>query len=93
MPKRSASRRPSAAHAAHRRAVAAPSGAGRIRLLAVCLGLVLLNLLIYAQTRHHPFINFDDPQYVAENRYVASGLTLDGVRWAFTTTHAATGTR
>jgi protein O-mannosyl-transferase len=88
MAKRSASRRASAAHATQGTTVAAASGAGRARILAVCLGLVLLNVLIYAQTRHHPFINFDDPQYVAENRYVAGGLTLGGVRWAFTTTHA-----
>ncbi|HVL67749.1 MAG TPA: tetratricopeptide repeat protein [Vicinamibacterales bacterium] len=55
---------------------------------AIAAALVLLNLFVYLQVRHHPFINFDDPQYVAENRQVTRGLTADGIRWAFTTPHA-----
>ena len=34
------------------------------------------------------FINFDDPQYVSENIHVQHGITLKGIRWAFTTGHA-----
>lgn len=52
------------------------------------LALVLLNLLVYAQVQGYPFINFDDPQYVAENGYVRAGLSVHGVRWAFSTSHA-----
>lgn len=37
----------------------------------------------------HGFVNFDDPQYITANATVQSGLTWDGVRWAFTTIHAA----
>jgi len=54
----------------------------------ICAGLVLATLLIYAQTAAHPFINFDDPQYVAENPPVTRGLTPDGLAWAWRATHA-----
>lgn len=35
------------------------------------------------------FTNFDDDEYVTENPSVKAGLTLEGVRWAWTTGHAA----
>lgn len=35
------------------------------------------------------FVHFDDPLYVFENVQVSKGLTPDGIRWAFTTGHAA----
>jgi Flp pilus assembly protein TadD len=31
------------------------------------------------------FVNFDDPDYVTQNRHVTSGLSAEGTRWAFTT--------
>jgi tetratricopeptide (TPR) repeat protein len=52
------------------------------------LALVLLTLLVYAQVRRFPFINFDDAQYVAENAPVAAGVTGAGIRWAFSSAHA-----
>src|SRR5690606_26884718 len=52
-------------------------------------GLALLTLIVYAQCVTFDFINFDDTDYVRENRMVLQGLSLDGVRWAFTTNHAA----
>ena len=30
------------------------------------------------------FVNFDDPDYVTENRHVQAGLTWDSILWAFT---------
>ena len=53
--------------------------------LFISLGVVVLTLVVYGPTFTYPFVNFDDPQYVAQNRHVQAGLTLDGVRWAFTT--------
>jgi tetratricopeptide (TPR) repeat protein len=52
------------------------------------LGLIAINLVVYVPVRHHEFINFDDPQYVVENRLVREGLTWAGVAWAFTTGYA-----
>jgi tetratricopeptide (TPR) repeat protein len=52
---------------------------------SVCVALSVLTLLVYCPTFHHPFVNYDDPVYVSQNSHVRSGLTLDGIRWAFTT--------
>ncbi len=35
------------------------------------------------------FINYDDPDYVTANEVIQNGLTLEGVKWAFTTGHAS----
>ena len=55
--------------------------------LWICLVLLLAVLAVYSQVATHAFINFDDPIYVTENSHVRSGLTWDGVAWAFTTFH------
>jgi tetratricopeptide (TPR) repeat protein len=52
---------------------------------SVTVALTVLTLLVYAPTFRYPFVNYDDPVYVAQNSHVEAGLTLDGVRWAFTT--------
>lgn len=50
--------------------------------------LFLLTIAVYAQVRNFEFVNYDDPDYVA-NPHVQNGLTADGVKWAFTSTEAA----
>ncbi|MGO9113118.1 MAG: tetratricopeptide repeat protein [Thermoguttaceae bacterium] len=35
-----------------------------------------------------PFLHFDDDEYVFQNRRVTDGLTVEGVGWAFTHSHA-----
>jgi tetratricopeptide (TPR) repeat protein len=55
----------------------------RLTSLAVAAGLVVLTALVYWPVVHHPFVNFDDAQYVSQNAQVLPGLTSDGVRWAF----------
>jgi len=51
--------------------------------------LVLLAIVafIYAPVSQYSFCNFDDPMYLTANAPVARGLSLSGIRWAFTTTH------
>ncbi len=61
----------------------------RFATIGVVVLLFLLVFAIYAQVRSHQFIDFDDPQYVANNEQVLRGLTWSGVRWAFTQIHAA----
>jgi tetratricopeptide (TPR) repeat protein len=53
--------------------------------LLLGLALALLTLLAYGRTFSHPFVEYDDPDYVSRNDHVRAGLTPDGVRWAFTT--------
>jgi tetratricopeptide (TPR) repeat protein len=51
--------------------------------------LVLAVAAVYGRTAGFPFLAFDDELYVTGNGHVLSGLTADGVAWAFRSTHAA----
>jgi Tfp pilus assembly protein PilF len=55
------------------------------------IGIVLsfLVLVSYWGVTGNDFINYDDPVYVTENRYVAQGLGREGLIWAFTATAAS----
>jgi tetratricopeptide (TPR) repeat protein len=59
----------------------------RVRLIALLLGLI--TLVIYLPATRHDFQSYDDDDYVTGNPVVQQGLTFAGVRWAFTTFHAA----
>ena len=54
----------------------------RPRLVALLLALV--TLLVYAPVSQYAFLNYDDDEYVTNNRMVEKGLTIAGVKWAFT---------
>jgi Flp pilus assembly protein TadD len=47
--------------------------------------LVAAVALVYGRAIGFGFVTFDDPAYVRDNAQVLSGLSLEGVRWAFTT--------
>jgi tetratricopeptide (TPR) repeat protein len=53
------------------------------------LALFAFTLAIYFQVRDFAFLNYDDPDYVANNPHVRDGLTRAGFAWAFVTGHAA----
>jgi tetratricopeptide (TPR) repeat protein len=78
-----------------RRAEAAPAERGRRlsapgrRDLAVAALLAIGTALLFAPALELGFVLYDDPEYVTDNPVVRRGLTADGVRWAFTTFHAA----
>jgi tetratricopeptide (TPR) repeat protein len=61
---------------------------GRVNGL-IFAALIVATLFVYAQTAQFDFVNYDDPDYVTNNAHVRAGLTLGGVRWAFTSTEAA----
>jgi cytochrome c-type biogenesis protein CcmH/NrfG len=65
--------------------------AARLRLLALVSPVVLvaLVLIVYWQTLGHGFVRLDDEEYITRNPAVQAGLTVDSVKWAFTTTRAA----
>ncbi len=58
-------------------------------VFGVCTGLAAITLVVFGRTLGHDFIDYDDPVYVRDNPPVAHGLTLDGMRWAFTHVHSS----
>src|ERR1043166_3573437 len=50
--------------------------------------LALGTLALFGPVCGHSFLNFDDPAYVTDNPHVQGGLTLDNIRWAFTSSHS-----
>ncbi|MGA9111573.1 MAG: tetratricopeptide repeat protein [Smithella sp.] len=53
--------------------------------LIVYIVLAVVTLAVFWQVNQYDFINFDDYFYVTENSHIQSGITLDGIRWAFST--------
>jgi protein O-mannosyl-transferase len=51
----------------------------------IAAALALVTFLVFLRALDGGFITFDDPYYVTKNEHVIKGLTLDGIRWAFTT--------
>ncbi|MFZ1981590.1 MAG: tetratricopeptide repeat protein [Smithella sp.] len=60
----------------------------RKQKLIVYIALTVVTLAVFWQVNHYGFINLDDPVYVMENSHIQSGITLDGFRWAFSSTYA-----
>ena len=55
--------------------------------LGLSVLLIALTLAVYARALRFRFVVFDDPRYVTDNFHVLSGLSLRGIRWAFSTFH------
>ena len=60
----------------------------RQHALWICLFLAAITWAVFGQTLGHDFVNFDDRTYVYGNPVVTRGVTLSGVVWAFTHSHA-----
>src|SRR5512138_2719153 len=56
--------------------------------LIICIFLTAITLAVFWQVNEYDFVNYDDPIYVTKNTHIQSGITLDGMRWAFSTTYA-----
>ena len=60
---------------------------GRQKLI-VYIVLTVVTLAVFWQVNQYDFVYFDDGVYVTNNIHIQSGITLDGIRWAFSTTYA-----
>ena len=56
--------------------------------LIVYILLAVVTLAVFWQVNQFEFINLDDGVYVKDNLHIQSGITLDGIRWAFNTRYA-----
>lgn len=61
------------------------SAGGKHRAAWVAGGLAAAALLTYLPLLSAGFVNYDDPSYVTANPHVRGGLSLAGLKWAFTT--------
>jgi tetratricopeptide (TPR) repeat protein len=52
--------------------------------VAVCLFLAAIVWIVFGQTVHYDFVNYDDPAYVYQNPAITQGLSWSGVAWLFT---------
>ncbi len=58
------------------------------QILIVYIALTIVTLAVFRQVNRYDFINIDDGVYITENSHIQTGITLEGVRWAFSTTYA-----
>jgi len=54
-----------------------------------CVFLIVLTVAVFWNISGNDFINYDDFQYVTDNRHVTSGVSVENVVWAFTSGYAS----
>ncbi|MGD0820762.1 MAG: tetratricopeptide repeat protein [Desulfomonilia bacterium] len=55
----------------------------------ICLLLTAATLTVYWQVVGFDYINMDDPQYILDNYTLRNGVSLEGIRWAFSSFYAS----
>lgn len=61
----------------------------RYRQAFILAVIIVLTFASYFGVLLSDFISYDDYKYVTDNAHVRGGLSLDGILWAFTTTHCS----
>ena len=54
----------------------------------ICVCLLVLTWIVYAQTLRFDFVNYDDPRYVYQNTRITDGISVANVAWAFCHIHS-----
>jgi len=57
--------------------------------ILICIFLVTATCVVYWQILDHEFLNYDDNQYVTENKQVKTDFTRESILWAFTSSYAS----
>ena len=55
--------------------------------MIIYIVLIVVTLAVFWQVDQFDFV-FDDDGYIRENSHIQSGITLDGIRWAFSTKYS-----
>jgi Flp pilus assembly protein TadD len=61
----------------------------RLQTAALVLALIVMTIAIYWQTGSFPAVKFDDVIFSDKTPAISSGLGVEGIRWAFTSSHVA----
>ena len=59
----------------------------KYKALIVIAGLTIITFAVFWQVRSFEFINYDDNRYVTANQHIVTGLTIDNIIWAFSSSH------
>jgi protein O-mannosyl-transferase len=59
------------------------------KILMIYIFLTVATLMVFWQVNNCDFVSYDDSDYITKNNQVQNGITMGGIRWAFTTGHAA----
>jgi protein O-mannosyl-transferase len=60
----------------------------RSKIFLACLLLTVAVLWVFYRAVSYDFLAYDDYIYVVDNPHIKDGLTIEAVKWAFTTTYA-----
>ena len=74
---------------AKREQLSSPNRGERSVVVAICVGLIAIIAIVFGQSVHHGFVNYDDNTYVYENPRITRGLSVDSLRWAFSHVHSS----
>jgi len=55
------------------------------RTALICIALAAATFVAFEGGRSNDFVHFDDDKYITSNEYVQKGLSLESIKWAFTT--------
>ena len=58
-------------------------------VLGVCVLIVMIVFGAFWPIQNNGFLSFDDDTYITENRWVQQGLTVESIRWAFSSWRGA----
>lgn len=58
------------------------------RIFIIYIALAAVTLAVFWHVHQFDFFLVDDDLYVTQNVHIQSGITLEGIRWAFSTIHA-----
>jgi len=58
-------------------------------VFVIYAGLALVTFIGLGPVIKNEFLNYDDDEYITENPNIASGLSIQSVTWAFTTSYAS----
>lgn len=57
--------------------------------MLICVVLAVTTFAVYLPVRNYEFVRYDDNVYVTDNTEVQSGLSWQGIKWAFVTDRGA----
>ena len=59
------------------------------KILIIYIVLAVATLIAFWQVNYCDFINYDDVPYISQNSHIQNGITMESIRWAFTTGYQA----